>query len=154
MGFFSRWSKFRKLIKISRCVGAWSAPGATTESALVSGNTAQSLQELLRLIESDQDCAAVLRKYKATSTTLEELFFELEHAGADHWAKGVYIPCIAIADERTLDYLLRVRARTCRAIGKTVAGLIVGFYDRDEPLFPPPFEHDGERLTTPPYNDF
>jgi len=98
----------------------------------------------MRLIENDQDSAIVLRKYKATSRTLEDLFFELERAGADHWAKGIYIPCVAIADARTLDYLLRVRGRTCRTIGKTMAGLVVGFYERDEPLLPPPFDHDGE----------
>jgi hypothetical protein len=154
MGFFSRWNKFTKLIRISRCLGAWSAPDATSDSVWSSGNTAQGLRELVRLIEEDPDCAAVLRKYRATSSTLEDLFFELERGGAEHWAKGLYIPCIAIADARALDYLLRVRARTCRTIGKTVAGLVVGFYERDEPLVPPPFEHDGEPLTTPPYNDF
>jgi hypothetical protein len=153
MGFFSRWSKFTKLIKISRCLGAWSAPDATSDSVWNSGNTAQCLQELIRLIENDQDCAAVLREYKATSRTIEDMFFELQHSGAERWAKGLYIPCIAIADARTLAYLLRIRARTCRTIGKTVAGLIVGFYERDEPLVPPPFEHDGEPFATPPCNE-
>ncbi len=81
------------------------------------------------------------------------MFFELQHSGAERWAKGLYIPCIAIADARTLAYLLRTRARTCRTIGKTVAGLIVGFYERDEPLVPPPFEHDGEPFATPPCNE-
>jgi len=155
MGFFSRWKKFTKVIKLSRCLGAWSAPNATVDSAFNSGNTAQALRELIQLVESDRDCAAVLRTYNATTRTLEDLFFELERAGADHWAKNLYIPCVAIADPQVLNYILRVRAKTCRGIGKTVAALIVGFYEQGQPLTPPPFEHDSERLTTqPPFNDF
>lgn len=154
MGFLRRWKKVKKLIEISRCLGAWSAPNATAYSVLNSANSAQSFRELLQLVENDRDCAPLLEKYKANAKTLQDLFRELESGGADCWVKHLYIPCVAIADPRTLDYLLRVRARTGRAIGKTVSALIVAFYQQGAPLLPPPFDHDGEPLVTPPYTDF
>ena len=128
MGFLQRWRKYSKLGALSRKKG--SSP--LTVDALLDGSSDRDLKKLCSIVLKDEDCLAVLSRFKGSAETLRELFRELVRAGAGQWAKQRYIPYVALAEPCTLEYLLRRRSQAA-SIQETAFRVLV-FYQDKKPL--------------------
>ena len=128
MGFLQRWRKYSKLSALSRKKGH----SPLTVEALLDGSSDRDLEELCSIVLKDEDCLAVLSRFKGSAETLRELFSELSRAGAGQWAEQRYIPYVALAEPWTLEYLLRRRSQAA-SIQETAFRVLV-FYQDKKPL--------------------
>ena len=128
MSFLQRWRKYSKLKVLSRK----KRNSSLTVEALLNDSSDRDLEELCSIVLKDEDCLAVLSKFKGSVETLRELFWELSRAGAGQWAEWQYIPYIALAEPWTLEYLLRRRSQAA-SIQETALRVLV-FYQDKKPL--------------------
>ena len=129
MGFLQQWRKYSKLSALSRK----KRHSPLTVEALLDGSSDRDLEELCSIVLKDEDCLAVLSRFKGSAETLRELFSELSRAGAGQWTKRqLYIPYVALAEPWTLEYLLRRRSQSA-SIRETGFRVLV-FYQDKKPL--------------------
>lgn len=132
--FLRRWRIYAKLYALSRQLSR--IPASADELLNDTGERAR--EQLFKLIESDEACSLVLKKYGASRQMLEALYEELLEAGAGQCAGSKYIPCFALAEPWTLDYLLRRRRQSPTGqIGVSEAFEVVVFYQDGTPLQSP-----------------
>ena len=103
-----------------------------TVEALLDDSSDRDLEELCSIVLKDEDCLAVLSRFKGSAEALRELFDELSRAGAGQWNKNLYIPYVALAEPWTLEYLLRRRSQAA-SIQETALRVLV-FYQDKKPL--------------------
>lgn len=96
-------------------------------------HTGSPFSELLDLVESDPDCKEVLRNWNADRKVVTHLYRFLMRAGARTSVNGQFVPCHAVADPWTLEYLLASRSASCldRDAAFTVIDYFSSDYDRD-----------------------
>ena len=128
MGFLQRWRKYSKLNALSRKKKHL----PLTVEALLDDSSDRDLEELCSIVLKDEDCLAVLSRFKGSAETLRELFDELSRAGAGQWNKHLYIPYVALAEPWTLEYLLRRRSQAAAIQGTALRVLV--FYQDKKPL--------------------
>jgi hypothetical protein len=133
-GFFTRWRKYSKLHAMSRRLGIRgpqdTLPAGSIENWLKQGDERkQAEQDLYNMVLSDHHCIAVIAKHGANRETLASLYGALLRAGAGQWAGASWIPCFALAEPWTLDFLLRKQA--VGGIQTEEAFRIVTFYQDD-----------------------
>jgi hypothetical protein len=133
-GFFARWRKNSKLHALSRRLGIRGPqddlPTGSIENWLKDGDEGkQAEQDLYNMVLTDHDCKAIVAKHGANRETLASLYSGLLRAGAGQWAGASWIPCFALAEPWTLDFLLRKHA--VGGIRREEAFRIVSFYQDD-----------------------
>ncbi len=130
-GFFARWRKYAKLQALSRRLGIRHVkdilPTDSIEGWLEQHDERKRAKnELYDLVLTDNQCVSVLSNYSADRETLQALYTELLEAGAGQWADSRWIPCYALAEPWSLDFLLRKRASI--GIGPGAAFRVVTYY--------------------------
>lgn len=130
-GFLARWRKYAKLQSLSRHLGIRHLkdvlPAGSIEGWLEQGDEREKAEnELYDLVLAENQCASVLSNHRADRETLQALYGELLEAGAGQWAGSRWIPCYALAEPWTLDFLLRKHASI--GIGAEAAFRVVTYY--------------------------
>lgn len=84
-------------------------------------------EALLDYCEASAEVQKILKEFKVSSATLEELYSQLTKAGAGQWRGGHYVAASAIAYPQTLRYLLE--HRTKRDIPTEVAWKLLKYFE-------------------------
>ncbi len=118
----SGWSGSTTLFALSRELAA---PVATVEDIVGTGRE-DALSRLFDLVENDADCKLMLGNWNANRKVLADLYGFMLRAGAGQLLHGKYVPCFALANPWTLEYLLACREN--RRLGLQAAGAVCEFF--------------------------